>query len=595
MAPQTRSAVLRMRAVGATTRAASTRALPSQKVKAPKSQTPIQKRKAAPKLKSKPKPEPESEPEPEPARKRARRPDAKRARKEVETLGLKNMPVEVLIEIARYVVPVDLIMLSRVNKFFRELFMDKRSATIWRSALQNLPELPPCPTDANLCEPQYVSMIFLNRCSLCGRYAPREMDSVLLVRFCARCRDRELVDLKRVTDPSLVISSKGLVPGERNRSTFWCLYDEARAVKIKLNELTKAGDQEALKKWKDERQEIVEKRRRVAQPLSRWLKNRAREREEELERLKTTRATEVASRLIKLGWERVDFMCFEDWRHNRQSMVHNPKPLTEKIWDDILPHLLEHLEINRNRRLEEERAQRFSSRQNDLTSWITQFKTRLPPFSRVSYIGGEAPSRSTDNRCASQFVRSMVLYQAFPAMPQIREWTQFKEFINHDMPHEQFPAAFEEKKHLFEELFATWQRNLEEQLIQLLPNDTRPPDFTSATFNMVATFGESVRPISTLPEGVSKLLRADAIFSTAPGDGATPSFYPHHFHDFFGFTHDVYYHAKASEIAKALLGALGFPDASCGNAYELGETGSALPRLNKNMGAYLPSTSDRIE
>ncbi|CUA73197.1 hypothetical protein RSOLAG22IIIB_05200 [Rhizoctonia solani] len=558
MAPQTRSA---MRAVGATTRASSTRSLPSQKVKASKSQTPIQKRKAAPKLKSKPKPEPESEPEPEPARKRARRPDAKRARKDVETLGLKNMPVEVLIEIARYVVPVDLIMLSRVNKFFRELFMDKRSATIWQSALQNLPELPPCPTDANLCEPQYVSMIFLNRCSLCGRYAPREMDPVLLVRFCARCRDRELVDLERVTDPSLVISSKGLVPGKSNQSTLWCLYDEARAVKIKLNELTKAEDQEALNTWKDEQREIVKKRRRVAEPLSKWLKTRAREREEELKRLKATRAAEIGSRLIKLGWERLDFRGFEDCKQ-WQSMVYNPKPLTEKVWDDILPYLLEHLEVNRNRRLEEERARRFSSRQTELTSWLAQFRMELPPFARASYLEGGALSGSTDNRSASEFVRSMVLYQAFPTVPQIREWAQFKEFTNNDMPHEQFLVVFEEKKHLFEELFATWQRNLEEHLIQLLPNDTRPPDFTSATFNMVAALGRSVGPISTLPEGVSKLLRADAIFSTAPGDGAKLYFYPHHFRDFSGSTHNVYYNSKASEIAQALLGALGLPDAS---------------------------------
>ncbi|CAE6402374.1 unnamed protein product [Rhizoctonia solani] len=79
---------------------------------------------------------------------------------------------------------------------------------------------------------------------------------------------------------------------------------------------------------------------------------------------------------------------------------------------------------------------------------------------------------------------------------------------------------------------------------------------------MVASFGRSVGPISTLPEGVSKLLRADAIFSTAPGDGAKLYFYPHHFRDFSGSTHNVYYHSKASEIAQALLGALGLPDAS---------------------------------
>ncbi|KEP52333.1 hypothetical protein V565_046850 [Rhizoctonia solani 123E] len=578
MAPRTRSAI---HTAGVATRASLTRS--SKKVQAPKSPAPGQKRKAAskPKPKSKPQPktnpEPESESEsesgselePEPARKRTRHLDVKqsRPRKVAKTLGLKSMPVEVLIEIARYVVPVDLIMLSRVNKFFRDLFMDKRSAGIWRSALQNLPKLPPCPDGVS--EPQYVAMIFTKRCSvhLCGRYAPREMDPALLVRLCARCRDRELVEISRVTDASLVLSSQGLVPGRINQWSHWCLYDEARAVKVKLNELTAAGDQEALQKWKEERRKLVRKREEIAKPLREWLHDRERERGWELNRLKAARAAEIHSRLIKLGWESADFNCYEDWRQRQwTSMVHNPKPITEKIWDNILPHLLGHLEINRNQRLEQEKDRRHGSRRRDLYAWIDRIGSQLPPFARAWYAKSsdpiERPLKPIDNRSASAFAHYLVLRQASPTTSQMQGWNEYKALLDNDVSNEQFLVDFEEKKPLFQESLRNWQRSLEDQLIRLLPDDTHPADFTPSTFDMAAGSGENVQPMSMLSEGVSKLLRADAIFSITPGDEAKPYFYPHHFHDFAHPIHNTYYHTKASEIAKALLGSLGSPDAS---------------------------------
>ncbi|CAE7148447.1 unnamed protein product [Rhizoctonia solani] len=548
MAPQTRS---RTSVSGVKTRASSARTRSSRKVEAPRSPKPIQKRK--PTLKHKPKPKPKSIPEPtpesksEPPRKRTRRLDSKGGQ-HAHKLGLKNMPVEVLIEIARYVHPLDLIMLSRVNKFFRELFVDKRSARIWQSAMHNLPTLPPCPDD--VCEPQYAAMIFTKRCSLCGRYAPREMDSVLLVRLCARCRDRELVDTNRVTDSSLVISSRGLVPGRSHRWTTWCLYDEARAVKIKLDELTKAGDQEALATWKEQRRKLVGKRQRIAEPLRGWLRNREREQERERNMLKATRETEIKSRLVQLGWEEVDFRCSDEWRYKQwKSMVYNPKPLTEKIWNDILPHLLGHLEVNRNHRLEQERGYRLRSRRSYLDSWFNQIEDQLSPFARAS-------------RTVSMFSTHMILYQASPKLSQMREWTEYKALVENDVPDEQFLVDFEEKKALFKDFLANWQRGLEKQLIRLLPDDTHPPDFTLLPFNnMVLDTGENVQPINTLPEGVQSLLRADTIFSSTPG-GETSYFYPHDFHIFKSPIEDVYYHSEASAISRALLNSIDSPDAS---------------------------------
>ncbi|CAE6531870.1 unnamed protein product [Rhizoctonia solani] len=580
---QTRSST---RTVGPTTRAASAR---TQSAQAPKPKL-TQKRKAAPKSKSKSKPEPKPktrlEQNSEPPSKRARRLNAKPNLYVNATAVLMTLPVEVLIEIARYVHPLDLIILSRVNKFFRELFMDKRSATIWQSALHNLPELPPCPS--NVCEPQYASMIFTKRCSMCGGYAPREMDSALLVRLCLRCRERELVDIRRVTDATLVMSSRGVVPGRSHRWTSWCLYDEARAVKVKLNELTNAGDEEALRQWKTQRRKQVEARRRNAEKLNKWLKIREKERDSDLNRLRVARQEEVQSRLINLGWEKDDFICHDYWRHKQwQSMVYVTKALTDKVWDSILPSLLGHLEVNRNQRLEGERTKRYVVRCDDLHAWVNTTRNRLSPFAQALPMehqpdeGLLAPISNLDRG----FANPMVLCQAFPEMSQVQGWADYKELLENDVSHEQFLGNLEVKKPLLRQAITDWQRGLEERLIRALPDNIQPPNFGHSSFNLVITTDENFQTISTLPEDVQKLLRADTIFSvTPPNDESAPCFFPHDFS--IGTTsHQIYYHSKASEIAKALLGALGSPEASYlgmraqGKVFRCGRCSPALPNF----------------
>ncbi|KAJ1305348.1 hypothetical protein OPQ81_000363 [Rhizoctonia solani] len=586
MPPHTRSST---RTVSVTTRAALARARSSQKVEATKIAKPSHTRKAVPKSKPKPKkePEPKPEPEPAPALKRARRLNARQglhSNKASGKLGLMNIPVEVLIEIARYVHPLDLIMLSRVNKFFRELFMDKRSAMIWRSARENVPGLPPCPDD--VCEPQYAAMIFTKRCSMCGGYAPREMDPALLVRLCVHCRDQELVDINRVTDATLLMISRGVVPGRTHRWTSWCLYKEARAVKIKLNELTEAGDQEALDKWKEERRKIVRARKRTSEPLSKWLQKREREREQDLNNQKSTREEEIKSRLMKLGWERDDLVCHDHSRYKQwQSMTFVAKPLTDKIWDNILPHLLVHLELNRNQRLERERDQRRVMRSSALYTWVNKARIELRPFARVEPVEGHQleAGPSEDWNFLTHTNPVTIHRQACPSQHQVREWEDYKALLDNDVPHEQFIVDFEEKKLLFQQLIVAWQCGLEKQLMQVLPDNTHVPNFTVSPFNMSVETSEKKQPISSLPEDIQKLLRADAIFSIlASSYDGTTYFYPDDFNHFVNKIHVIHFHAEANEVAKALLRVIGSPDASylglsaLGRAFRCGRCSPAI-------------------
>ncbi|KAH7338103.1 hypothetical protein B0J17DRAFT_768297 [Rhizoctonia solani] len=577
MPPQTRSST---RTCRVTTRASVARARPQKAEASKNTSKPSQKPKAKPKPKTKSKAttnvETEEKEDPGPPRKRVRRLGAKQASqtsKTPKTVLLINMPVEVLIEVARYVHPLDLIMLSRVSKFLRELFMDKRSALIWRSARENLPGLPPCPDEVS--EPQYAAMVFTKRCSVCGSYAPREMNPVLAIRLCAHCWMEELVDVSKVTDPSLVSIIRGPVPGQSRIWKSWCSYNEARTVKVKLNELTEAGNEEALQQWREERQKLVETRQRNSEPLSRWLVERERQRARDRNDLKSVHQREIESRLIKLGWERGDFMCYDRWRRKQwNSMVYTTKALTDKVWDDLLPRLLGHLEINRNERLERERFRRQAARRSAVYNWFSTARDLLPAYARATATESveHAPPAFT-SWISYEDARPEILRQAFPAASQAYEWPEYTTLIDNDVSHEQFMDDFEEKKSGFQQSITAWRHRLEARLIETLPDDSHPPKFNIPPFTLTVGTGESAQPMSTLPEDTQRLLRADAIFTTSPlNEYSTPLYYPDGFSQFGADITKVIYHSKVQEIAQALLSALGIPDASYLHLKALGRT-----------------------
>ncbi|KAG8759817.1 hypothetical protein FRC11_001330 [Ceratobasidium sp. 423] len=563
MPPQTRSSA---RTSGVTTRAALSRTQASKKAEEPSKVTPkpSQKAKAAPKPKLKPKPkQTKADPDLEPVRKRVRRSGPKhdvQASKALETTLLINLPVEVLIEIARYVHPLDLIMLSRVNKYFRELFMDKRSAMIWRSAQENLPGLPPCPEE--VCEPQYAAMLFAKRCSSCGGYAPREMNPVLMIRLCSYCWEEELVDVRKVTDSSLVSVINGPVPGQSRSWRSWCLYSEARAVKVKLNELNGAADKEALQQWREERHKLVAAKRKNAEPLAKWLVNRERERTRDRDDLKVAHQKEIESRLIKLGWEKGDLICCDQWRRKQwNSMMRTTKALTDKVWDGLLPRLLIHLEVNREQRLEREKSRRQVTRGSTIHGWFSTTRDQLPRYARASQMEGNNPG--TTLLPLAPIAHPITLLQAFPASSQACEWPEYLELTENDVSQEQFLVDFEARKPEFQQSIVDWRHRLEAQLITILPDGTRLPSFDLSPLTMTVGTSESGQPLTTLPEDIQKLLRADAIFTTQPvNDHSRTYFYPHGFNNFGSEITNIIHHSKAHEIARTLLSALGIPDAS---------------------------------
>ncbi|CAE6449379.1 unnamed protein product [Rhizoctonia solani] len=186
-----------------------------------------------------------------------------------------SVPVEVLTEIVSRLLPVNLISLSRCNKFFRNLLMNRTSKHMWTSAMKNVEGLPPCPTDMS--EPYYATLLFLPDCTICGGNEDCEPYFRLRLRLCVTCRSNHLMTVclpPRGLD-ELVFAREldGLVSSVEvfkrsgpvaRISGFTVIKEEANDIRSKFEELQEIGDETTLNTWKEERVTAVEERARQA-------------------------------------------------------------------------------------------------------------------------------------------------------------------------------------------------------------------------------------------------------------------------------------------------------------------------------------------
>ncbi|CAE6518057.1 unnamed protein product, partial [Rhizoctonia solani] len=192
-------------------------------------------------------------------------------------LSLVDMPVEILTQVGSYVLPIDLLSLSRTNKSLRGLLMDRTSRHVWQSAMQNMEGLPPCPSKWS--EPRYLSLIFSKTCSICGKPTRSRVDEVLLVRLCGGCRDKRLMPLGELPDflYSLVHHSTRITRRESQ-----VLREDAEAVYNRYNQLREYGDGILFLGWVDHRKRRTNNRRKNSLELIKFLD--ALEQEQILER-----------------------------------------------------------------------------------------------------------------------------------------------------------------------------------------------------------------------------------------------------------------------------------------------------------------------
>ncbi|KAB5588252.1 F-box protein [Ceratobasidium theobromae] len=473
--------------------------------------------------------------------------------------GLMDMPLETFTEISSHVHPGDLISLARTCKVFRRVLMKRSAEPIWRRAESNVPELPPYPW-SNMCPPQYAALLFTKNCTSCGDITSTNADPFLLVRLCSVCRETEKKDAKKRPRGS------GLLK--------YCLRKELEEIQNSYHCLSQSGGGATLLHWVQEIRDETTLRQEFGSRLRDFLYCLESARSRELVAIRQQRALEVEERLLASGWTAADlrfrYPHYDKW----QALIEQPRPLTDRIWSNLLPKLLPLLEANRIQHEEDAKKERKYERQKELHKLLRAFKLETHPLApMVKALGFEPlliePQAGPTPPSVTRFLDAY----PFPDTPTALKWDCFGEVENTEMSMEEVKTLFDSKREEVYKHFDTWKRQIEIELWLHLWADKKYPGGPFAEGVKVKGDADSVRD---LPDHTQVLLRADTIFSRLSPDSPTGQdqvlYHPELLPTSRSFCRyssptkisvsSYHPHIKARQVAVALLKCMGTPDAA---------------------------------
>ncbi|KAH7326844.1 hypothetical protein B0J17DRAFT_722778 [Rhizoctonia solani] len=364
-----------------------------------------------------------------PPKKKARNyiPPLKKEPEKLLVIQFANLPLELFLEIAKHLYPLDLIHLSRANKLLRSMFMRRPAAEVWRAAITNT-GLPPCP-DESMSEPRYAALVFLEQCSECRKPATNCMDPVLLVRLCYTCR-------KYIRLAFVLTHSQYLAPPRGKARPNWYLRQEYEEIKETVDEL-EGVNYDAWRAWVQGRAGFVRARHERAKPLVRWLEKR----DEEEKQAKRQATNEL--------------------KNARAAQARE-----DRLWKEPI--------------------QREQDRERITRDWLDSLSKQLPPtnftlcwkyLENNETVGSVAVSQSS---VYPQGVEKHDVTICIPSMPPsydlIQDCPHLKELLRYDRPMEEFQRKFQEKQSFLTEQYSGWRAKLEAALVKTLPRDLKPVD-----------------------------------------------------------------------------------------------------------------------
>ncbi|RPD59164.1 hypothetical protein L226DRAFT_510293 [Lentinus tigrinus ALCF2SS1-7] len=286
-----------------------------------------------------------------------------------------NVPVDVFLEIASHLHPLDVLHLSRTSIELREMLMSRNMRSIWIAARKKIdPPMPDCPD--GLSEPQYASLVFETHCMACGAgRASWKYSYAARVRFCGACWKANVILGSKLVkqigikkDASIMSVIFTMLPtaaeyawpfsqdqqNARNRfyePEFLAVVDEYRKVQSEGPQAL----QEFVKKCTTE----TKARLKFDSDMRDWETRRSKAKNKLDDQIATDRATAIKQKLEELGYTTDDL---PRWSSELSNILHQPRPLTTRIWNTVQPKLIKIVEAERARRAEEAFNQKWKSR-----------------------------------------------------------------------------------------------------------------------------------------------------------------------------------------------------------------------------------------
>ncbi|CAE6481387.1 unnamed protein product [Rhizoctonia solani] len=399
--------------------------------------------------------------------------------------GIMKMPIEIFMEIAPYVNPGDLVSLIRTSRFFRGMLLDRSAALVWQRSLDNVPDLPPCPT--GMVEPQYAALMFTKNCTANGK-----ITTFLLPRI----RQCHPVHFAR----------------SYHKNPAYLLRVQEQEYERRKMEFIRKGDNEGRNKWQKEQLAAWETQQKEGDRLLDYINSVAESRSNELHDTKVERREQIHERLKALGW---DEKYFEFWRGSDNarkqwhSLVEAPKPLTERTWMNILAKLTQLLEENRPQVDEQERKERLRSRLVRLQDLLRKFKRNTDPYQAI--VGAlQQPSSSTGLMKINS--HRIMLDPPFPSESVFAGWGIFTDLYTEEHSLERVEELFNERQEIIGQQLSEWRTKVENQLVKQYTSS-----FTEGTNSRSTTLTTKGSSDATkdLSENARFLLRADTVFIEA--------------------------------------------------------------------------------
>ncbi|KAG8760143.1 hypothetical protein FRC11_000823 [Ceratobasidium sp. 423] len=358
----------------------------------------------------------------------------------------------------------------------------------------------------------------------------------------------------------------------------YCLRKELEELRATYCELSQPGCEVAFTRWKAEVKDELNLRKEFANTLRSFLRLVENTRYEELEKIKRERSNEVKKRLLALRYTeselKIHYSLLNKWR----ALVEQPRVLSDRVWENLLPKLIPLLEANKAQAEEDAKASRKAKRQAELHRLLREFKLETHPLAgMVRALGYEPklPEPAPLNAAASEpastpacMTRFLNTYP-FPDTYTALEWPFFKDITKQEISLKEVKVLFDAHREEMEKEIETWRRRIECRLTQkILLDESLPP-----LSDLVEVNGDTHSTMS-LPPLTQLLLRADTIFATSKDASFDdqilhyPLFIPTKDKFWsYGWPQTIcvdqyVFHAKACEVARALLKDLDKPNAS---------------------------------
>ncbi|KAG9110385.1 hypothetical protein FRC07_008198, partial [Ceratobasidium sp. 392] len=447
--------------------------------------------------------------------------------------GLMKMPIEIFTEIAYLLTPSDLIALSWSSKFFRTILLQRSAVKMWRRAESNVSGLPPCP--AGMCEPQYAVLVFAKYCTLnpthtyvpgsvlpVGKTSAYDIDlsepDLLGVKIrlkevpyslTSKRTGRNLVDYSEC--PGVKTHSASRSRGIQQEYTLQHMIDE---VKQQQQVFRNTGDTEGLEEWEEHRSTLVQGRHKFGDKLHEYLESVSKSREKELDHMRKQRRDEINERLKALGWTDKELMFRFVDRKQWWPLIEAPKPLTDRIWNNILPKLTPVLEENREKQAAYDKRERRSARRHRVNKFLLELRNTPHPLEPIFNVLRDqldpAPAPGTSDSLyqpgGPAALSDYKLTLLKPGTKYALTWDSLADLSEREITVEEVEAELEVRKESIRNKVLEWRDAVERQLVNQFESGTEIiPEATILT-------ASSTELTEDLPRELRVLLRADTVF-----------------------------------------------------------------------------------